>query len=104
MLDGLPTASSCFWYFAQIAFAWLSNSSRDRRASLPPPPQPVASRTRTPTTAATEPRIAPSLAGLAVEQLDVQVGVEGVRDAKKSVDPRWPSAALEPGDRRLRGA
>jgi hypothetical protein len=45
-----------------------------------------------------------SLAGLAVEQLDVQVGVEGVGDAKKSVDPRRPPAALEASDRRLGGS
>ena len=34
----------------------------------------------------------------------MQVGVEGVGDAKKSVDPRRPPAALEAGDRRLGGA
>jgi hypothetical protein len=31
----------------------------------------------------------------------VEVGVEGVRDAKKRVDAGRPPAALEPGDRRL---
>src|SRR5215208_2642902 len=100
MLDGVPSALSCFSYFAQIAFAWLWNSA-SLRGSSPPPPQPAASRERTPTSAATEPRIAPSLAGLAVEQLDVQVGVEGVGDPKKGVDPRRPPAAFEPRDRRL---
>jgi hypothetical protein len=34
----------------------------------------------------------------------VEVGVEGVRDAKKRVDPRRPPTALEAGDRRLGGA
>ena len=34
----------------------------------------------------------------------MQVGVEGVGDAKESVDPRGPSPALEPRDRRLGGA
>jgi hypothetical protein len=34
----------------------------------------------------------------------VQVGIEGVGDAKKRVDPRRPPAALEASDRRLGGA
>ncbi len=34
----------------------------------------------------------------------MEVGVEGVRNAKKRVDPRRPPAALEPSDRRLGGA
>jgi hypothetical protein len=34
----------------------------------------------------------------------VEVGLEGVPDAKKRVDPRRPPAALEAGDRRLGGA
>src|SRR3954469_23744001 len=104
-LDGAPTAFSCFSYLAQIAFAWLSNSSLDKSVSPPPPPQAAANRrTRAPTNKAAEPRIGPSLAGLAIEQLDSQVGVEGVCDAKKRVDPRRPPAALEASDRRLRGA
>ena len=34
----------------------------------------------------------------------MEVGVEGVRDAKERVDPRRPPTALEAGDRRLGGA
>lgn len=46
----------------------------------------------------------PSLARLAVEQLDVQVGVEGVRDAQERVDSGRSPSALEPRDRGLRRA
>ena len=31
----------------------------------------------------------------------MQIAVERVRNAEESVDSRWPSTALEPGDRRL---
>src|SRR4051794_15748493 len=42
--------------------------------------------------------------GVALAQLDEELAVESLGDPEQRVDPRWPAAALEPGDRRLRRA
>src|SRR4051812_38094931 len=100
-LVGVCSAFSCDWYFVQMALAWLWKSALDRR---PPPLPPHAERssTRKQTKAADAPRIGSSLDGLAVDEFDVEVGLERVRDSKQRVYPRGPPAAFQARDRRLR--